>query len=36
VARALVESHGGDLTLQSEPGKGTRAVLELPEARPIS
>ena len=33
VARALVESHGGDLTLESEPGRGTRAVLSLPEAR---
>jgi len=36
VARALVESHGGELRLQSELGQGTRAVLELPEARPVA
>jgi len=32
VSRGLVESHGGDLWLESEPGHGTRAVVELPEA----
>ena len=30
VARALAESHGGRVTLESEPGRGTRAVVELP------
>jgi len=32
VARGLVESAGGTLWLESEPGAGTRAVIELPEA----
>jgi signal transduction histidine kinase len=32
VARGLVESAGGALWLESEPGAGTRAVIELPEA----
>ncbi len=32
VARGLVESAGGALWLESEPGAGTRAVFELPEA----
>jgi len=35
VARALVESHGGDLSLESVPGRGTTAVLSLPEAKPM-
>jgi signal transduction histidine kinase len=34
VARALVESHGGELTLESAPGRGTTAVVLLPEAKP--
>jgi signal transduction histidine kinase len=33
VARGLVESAGGTLWLESEPGAGTRAVIELPEAQ---
>jgi signal transduction histidine kinase len=31
VARALAESHGGALRLDSTPGQGTTALLELPE-----
>lgn len=34
VARGLVEAHGGTLTLDSAPGRGTRAVVELPAAEP--
>jgi signal transduction histidine kinase len=34
VARGLVEGHGGALWLESAPGQGTRAILELPEAAP--
>jgi signal transduction histidine kinase len=32
VARGLVESAGGTLWLESAPGSGTRAVIELPDA----
>ena len=31
IARGVVEGSGGAIWLESEPGKGTRAVLELPE-----
>jgi signal transduction histidine kinase len=34
VARGLVEAHGGSLRLESAPGAGTTAVVELPEAPP--
>ena len=34
VARALAESRGGALRLESRPGEGTTAILELPEAAP--
>jgi signal transduction histidine kinase len=34
VARALAESRGGALRLESRPGEGTTALLELPEAAP--
>lgn len=30
LARQLIEAHGGTLSLQSEPGKGTSALIELP------
>ncbi|MED5545850.1 PAS domain-containing sensor histidine kinase [Novosphingobium decolorationis] len=30
LARQLIEAHGGTLTLQSEPGQGTQALVELP------
>ncbi len=30
LARQLIEAHGGVLTLESEPGKGTHALVELP------
>jgi signal transduction histidine kinase len=33
VARGLVQASGGSLVLESAPGAGTRAVLELPELR---
>lgn len=31
VARGLAQASGGDLTLESAPGAGTRAILDLPE-----
>ena len=30
LSRQLIEAHGGTLTLRSEPGKGTSALIELP------
>ena len=33
LARALAELHGGELDLQSEPGKGTTVTIRLPAAR---
>ncbi|KHK91411.1 PAS domain-containing sensor histidine kinase [Novosphingobium malaysiense] len=30
LARQLIEAHGGTLRLESEPGKGTSAIIELP------
>ena len=33
LARSLVESHGGKLTISSEPGKGTVAAISFPAAR---
>jgi signal transduction histidine kinase len=34
ISRGVVEGSGGALWLESEPGKGTRAVLELPALPP--
>ena len=34
IARGIVEAHGGRLRVQSEPGKGTTATIELPVQRP--
>jgi signal transduction histidine kinase len=33
LARALVEQHGGALTYDSAPGRGTRATVTLPRGR---
>ena len=33
LAKALVELHGGDLVIESEPGRGTLARIQLPAAR---
>lgn len=32
IARGLAQAHGGDLRIESEEGKGTRAVLTLPRS----
>ncbi len=32
VSRAVAEAHGGSLALESAPGRGTTAILELPIA----
>ncbi len=34
IARGLAQAHGGDLRVESEEGKGTRAVLTLPPSSP--
>jgi signal transduction histidine kinase len=31
IVKSLVELHGGNLTLDSEPGRGTRVTVRLPE-----
>ena len=33
LTRALVERHGGELLLDSEPGKGTRVTARFPRKR---
>lgn len=34
VVRAIVDAHGGDLVVDSEPGRGTRMVIRVPLATP--
>lgn len=36
VARGLVEQHGGTLTIESAPGRGTVVIVELPAAPPAA
>jgi signal transduction histidine kinase len=33
IARSIVEAHGGTIRLESQEGRGTRAIIELPIAR---
>jgi signal transduction histidine kinase len=33
IARSIVEAHGGSIALESAPGQGTRAIIELPVAQ---
>jgi signal transduction histidine kinase len=35
ISRGVVEAHGGALRLESAPGRGTTAVLSLPEGAPV-
>ncbi len=32
IARRIAQDHGGSIRLESAPGKGTRAIVELPAA----
>jgi signal transduction histidine kinase len=32
IVKSLIELHGGTMQLESEPGRGTRAVVAFPEA----
>jgi two-component system sensor histidine kinase HydH len=31
ICKRIVESHGGTISLESQPGRGTRVIIELPE-----
>jgi signal transduction histidine kinase len=31
IVKSLVEAHGGDMSLDSEPGRGTRVTVRFPE-----
>lgn len=35
IVKGLVEAHGGSLSIESEPGKGTRVVVRLPASRMV-
>src|SRR5207248_7813938 len=36
VSRKIVREHGGDITAQSQPGKGSKFILRLPLKSPLS
>jgi signal transduction histidine kinase len=36
VSRKILREHGGDILVQSQPGKGTRMILRLPLKSPLS
>jgi signal transduction histidine kinase len=36
VARSIIEQHGGDIAVESTPGKGTEFVVTLPAAQPAA
>lgn len=36
IVKSLVELHGGNLALESEPGQGTRVTVRFPETRPVA
>src|SRR5207247_3479626 len=36
VSRKILREHGGDILVQSQPGKGTRMILRLPLISPLS
>ena len=36
VSRKILREHGGDILVQSQPGKGTKFILRLPVRSPLS